>query len=166
MRFLCPTESDTERAGREIARTLSPDAVVHLVGDLGAGKTFLARAIAATARPMSAAAPRGFTAHSRSTHPATVSVRAPPPSALVPFVRGRARSDLYQWREVLALYVELEVFERDRRTTCPSRRATPHPICVDPVWLTCRPFPAVLLPRSRLPCPPLSTRILPLLAPS
>jgi tRNA threonylcarbamoyladenosine biosynthesis protein TsaE len=47
MRYLCPTETDTERAGRELARTLSPDAVVHLVGDLGAGKTFLVRAIAA-----------------------------------------------------------------------------------------------------------------------
>jgi tRNA threonylcarbamoyladenosine biosynthesis protein TsaE len=46
MHFLCSTEADTERAGREIARTLSPDAVVHLIGDLGAGKTFLARAIA------------------------------------------------------------------------------------------------------------------------
>jgi tRNA threonylcarbamoyladenosine biosynthesis protein TsaE len=46
MNFICPTEADTERAGREIARTLGPDAVVHLVGDLGAGKTFLARAIA------------------------------------------------------------------------------------------------------------------------
>jgi tRNA threonylcarbamoyladenosine biosynthesis protein TsaE len=46
MHFLCPTEADTERAGREIARTLAADVVVHLVGDLGAGKTFLARAIA------------------------------------------------------------------------------------------------------------------------
>ncbi|HEX7680170.1 MAG TPA: tRNA (adenosine(37)-N6)-threonylcarbamoyltransferase complex ATPase subunit type 1 TsaE [Thermoanaerobaculia bacterium] len=45
--YLCHDESDTEAAGREIARTLAPDAVVHLVGDLGAGKTFLARAIAA-----------------------------------------------------------------------------------------------------------------------
>jgi len=45
--FICPTEADTERAGREIARTLTPDAVVHLIGDLGAGKTFLVRAIAA-----------------------------------------------------------------------------------------------------------------------
>jgi len=44
--YICPDESDTERAGREIARSLAPDAVVHLVGDLGAGKTFLARAIA------------------------------------------------------------------------------------------------------------------------
>jgi tRNA threonylcarbamoyladenosine biosynthesis protein TsaE len=47
MHYVCAAESDTERAGREIARTLAPDAVVHLVGDLGAGKTFLARAIAA-----------------------------------------------------------------------------------------------------------------------
>jgi tRNA threonylcarbamoyladenosine biosynthesis protein TsaE len=47
LRFVCPTEADTERAGREIAHTLAPDAVVHLIGDLGAGKTFLARAIAA-----------------------------------------------------------------------------------------------------------------------
>lgn len=47
MKFVCAVEADTERAGREIARSLSRDAVVHLVGDLGAGKTFLARAIAA-----------------------------------------------------------------------------------------------------------------------
>ena len=47
MNYLCATEAETERAGREIARSLEPDAVVHLVGDLGAGKTFLARAIAA-----------------------------------------------------------------------------------------------------------------------
>jgi tRNA threonylcarbamoyladenosine biosynthesis protein TsaE len=47
MRYVCATEAETERAGREIARTLAPDAVVHLVGDLGAGKTFLARVIAA-----------------------------------------------------------------------------------------------------------------------
>ncbi len=47
MTYVCETEAETERAGREIARGLTPDAVVHLVGDLGAGKTFLARAIAA-----------------------------------------------------------------------------------------------------------------------
>ncbi len=45
--YICRDESETKAAGREIARSLAPDAVVHLVGDLGAGKTFLARAIAA-----------------------------------------------------------------------------------------------------------------------
>ena len=45
--YLCRDESETAAAGREIARTLAPDAVVHLVGDLGAGKTFLVRAMAA-----------------------------------------------------------------------------------------------------------------------
>jgi tRNA threonylcarbamoyl adenosine modification protein YjeE len=45
-RFVCSTESETAAAGREIARMLPRDATVHLVGDLGAGKTFLARAIA------------------------------------------------------------------------------------------------------------------------
>ncbi len=45
--WVCSAESETEAAGREIAHTLPPDAVVHLVGDLGVGKTFLVRAIAA-----------------------------------------------------------------------------------------------------------------------
>ena len=44
--FLCRDETETIAAGREIARMLPRDATVHLVGDLGAGKTFLARAIA------------------------------------------------------------------------------------------------------------------------
>ena len=59
MNFICTTEADTERTGREIARTLSSDAVVHLVGDLGAGKTFLARAMAAElgANPLDVASP-------------------------------------------------------------------------------------------------------------
>lgn len=57
--YVCPTEADTETAGREIARRLAPDAVVHLVGDLGVGKTFLARAIAAElgADPLEVASP-------------------------------------------------------------------------------------------------------------
>jgi tRNA threonylcarbamoyl adenosine modification protein YjeE len=45
-RWVAHTEEETAAAGREIARLLPADAVVHLVGDLGAGKTFLARAIA------------------------------------------------------------------------------------------------------------------------
>jgi len=45
--YLAITEEETSAAGREIAAALPPDAVVHLSGDLGAGKTFLARAIAA-----------------------------------------------------------------------------------------------------------------------
>src|SRR5437867_10763021 len=45
--YLCHTEAETEAAGREIAHMLADNAVVHLIGDLGAGKTFLARVIAA-----------------------------------------------------------------------------------------------------------------------
>jgi tRNA threonylcarbamoyladenosine biosynthesis protein TsaE len=44
--WISSSEAESEAAGREIARGLAPDAVVHLVGDLGAGKTFLVRAIA------------------------------------------------------------------------------------------------------------------------
>ena len=45
--YLCRDETQTTAAGRAIARELGPDDVVHLIGDLGAGKTFLVRAIAA-----------------------------------------------------------------------------------------------------------------------
>jgi tRNA threonylcarbamoyladenosine biosynthesis protein TsaE len=41
------SEEESEVAGREIAHLLPADAVVHLIGDLGVGKTLLARAIAA-----------------------------------------------------------------------------------------------------------------------
>ncbi len=44
--FHCSNEAETEAAGRVIAESLPADCVVHLVGDLGAGKTFLVRAIA------------------------------------------------------------------------------------------------------------------------
>jgi tRNA threonylcarbamoyladenosine biosynthesis protein TsaE len=59
VKFIARTEEESQAAGREIARTLSPDATVHLIGDLGAGKTFLARAIAAElgANPLDVASP-------------------------------------------------------------------------------------------------------------
>ncbi|HUJ12753.1 MAG TPA: tRNA (adenosine(37)-N6)-threonylcarbamoyltransferase complex ATPase subunit type 1 TsaE [Thermoanaerobaculia bacterium] len=46
-KWIAHTEDETAAAAREIGRSLSPNAVVHLVGDLGAGKTFMARVIAA-----------------------------------------------------------------------------------------------------------------------
>jgi tRNA threonylcarbamoyladenosine biosynthesis protein TsaE len=57
--FVCKTEEETAAAGRKIATSLAPNAVVHLVGDLGAGKTFLARAIATElgADPLEVASP-------------------------------------------------------------------------------------------------------------
>ncbi len=44
--FIASSEAESESAGREIALLLPRDAAVHLIGDLGAGKTFLVRAIA------------------------------------------------------------------------------------------------------------------------
>src|SRR5258705_13470147 len=57
--WICRSEEDTAAAGREIAGMLPRDAVVRLVGDLGAGKTFLARVIAAAlgADPREVASP-------------------------------------------------------------------------------------------------------------
>jgi tRNA threonylcarbamoyladenosine biosynthesis protein TsaE len=40
------SEAETEAVGRELARQLSDEDVVYLIGDLGAGKTTLARGIA------------------------------------------------------------------------------------------------------------------------
>ncbi|MGA7614677.1 MAG: tRNA (adenosine(37)-N6)-threonylcarbamoyltransferase complex ATPase subunit type 1 TsaE [Thermoanaerobaculia bacterium] len=57
--WLSHDEDETMAAGREIAPLLPPDAVVHLVGDLGAGKTTLARAIATAlgANPLEVSSP-------------------------------------------------------------------------------------------------------------
>lgn len=41
------SEQETEAFGRELSRGLSSSSVVYLIGDLGAGKTTLARGIAA-----------------------------------------------------------------------------------------------------------------------
>jgi len=71
--WLCHTEAETEAAGREIAHMLADDAVVHLTGDLGSGKTFLVRAIAAElgADPREVASPSFAIVHeySRPTGP-------------------------------------------------------------------------------------------------
>ena len=72
----------------------------------------LAKHISASARPMSSVAPGGFEAYSRAANPAAVSVRTPS-TALV----GRARSDLYSWRELFQLYVDTEVFESHSERT-------------------------------------------------
>jgi tRNA threonylcarbamoyladenosine biosynthesis protein TsaE len=40
------SEEETEAFGESLAAELSPDAVVYVVGDLGAGKTCLARGVA------------------------------------------------------------------------------------------------------------------------
>ncbi len=45
LEFTSRSEEDTEAAAREIARELPRNGIVQLIGDLGAGKTFLARAI-------------------------------------------------------------------------------------------------------------------------
>lgn len=57
--FHCPLETDTAAAGSEIAKSLPADAVVHLTGDLGAGKTTLVRSIAASlgADPLEVSSP-------------------------------------------------------------------------------------------------------------
>jgi len=67
--WICPTEEETAAAGREIAGLLPPNAVVHLIGDLGAGKTFLARAIAAAlgADPAEVASPTFAIVHEYPT---------------------------------------------------------------------------------------------------
>ena len=72
----------------------------------------LAKNVSASARPMSSVAPGDFEAYSRAANPASVSVRTPS-TALV----GRARSDLYSWREIFQLYVDMEVFESHSERT-------------------------------------------------
>lgn len=57
--FLSRSEEESIAAGREIARMLPPQGLIHLTGDLGAGKTFLVRVIATElgADPLEVASP-------------------------------------------------------------------------------------------------------------
>ncbi|HVR44031.1 MAG TPA: tRNA (adenosine(37)-N6)-threonylcarbamoyltransferase complex ATPase subunit type 1 TsaE [Thermoanaerobaculia bacterium] len=57
--FVSRSEEETAAVGAEIARELPPDGIVLVTGDLGAGKTSLIRAIAATlgADPLEVASP-------------------------------------------------------------------------------------------------------------
>lgn len=74
----------------------------------------LSRSIAATAKPMSSTS-SSFVAHSSSAHPAMVSV---PSGSLIPFAHKRdGKSDLYQWRDIFQLYVDMEVFESHSEKT-------------------------------------------------
>jgi tRNA threonylcarbamoyladenosine biosynthesis protein TsaE len=60
--FLSRSEEETEAFGRELARALSRDDVVYLVGELGAGKTALSRGIAAGLGAGKTALSRGIAA--------------------------------------------------------------------------------------------------------
>ncbi len=76
--WLCQSEEDTIAAGREIAHMLPEEATVHLVGDLGSGKTFLARAIVAElgADPREVASPSFAIVHEypRSSGPPIIHI--------------------------------------------------------------------------------------------
>ncbi len=50
-RFACAAESDTQALGAALSRALAPPTVVHLRGELGAGKTTLARALVQALAP-------------------------------------------------------------------------------------------------------------------
>ena len=49
--LVAPDEAATRRIGAALARALEPGAVIHLHGELGAGKTTLARALITTLAP-------------------------------------------------------------------------------------------------------------------
>lgn len=77
LRFLSRSEEETETFGRELARTLSADDVVYLVGDLGAGKTALSRGIAAGlgAAPREVASPTFAILHEYASEGGSIVLR-------------------------------------------------------------------------------------------
>lgn len=91
--FVSLSEADSEAAGREIARLLPPDGVFHLLGDLGAGKTFLMRAIAAEmgADPLEVASPTFAIVHEYPL---------PGGPAIIHIDGYRLSNDLREWLEI------------------------------------------------------------------
>ena len=59
-RWITRSEAETLELGRELGRELAPDGVLLLSGDLGAGKTVLARGIG---EALGVGVPRGAVAH-------------------------------------------------------------------------------------------------------
>lgn len=71
------SDAETEAFGRELARELTASDVVYLIGDLGAGKTTLARGIAAGlgAAPREVASPTFAILHEYATHEGGIVMR-------------------------------------------------------------------------------------------
>lgn len=87
------SEQETEAAGREIAKTLPRDAVIHLIGDLGAGKTLLVRAIAVAlgADPLEVTSPSFAIVHEYPV----------PGAAPIIHIDGyRLSENLHEWFEI------------------------------------------------------------------
>lgn len=72
----------------------------------------LSRMVASSAKPMSSTS--SFSPHSNSSNPATVSVNTP---SLIPIIHRGTKSDLYSWRDIFQLYVDIEVFESHNEKT-------------------------------------------------
>lgn len=71
------SDAETEAFGRELARELTASDVVYLIGDLGAGKTTLARGIAAGlgAAPREVASPTFAILHEYATSEGAIVMR-------------------------------------------------------------------------------------------
>lgn len=91
--FVSRSEAESESAGRQIARSLPPDGVFYLTGDLGAGKTFLVRAIAMElgADPLEVASPTFAIVHEYPL---------PQGSPIIHIDGYRLSNTLREWQEI------------------------------------------------------------------